>query len=309
MSCAWWGLTSICWPRALPRMPGCCSPPSCASSSPISATRSSPRRRWPPPASAFPGCCPRTCAPSWPRSPRRSRCRSRSTACSGPWRRRPPGWGCSPAAIWAARCAPSSPRRGSRSRPRRWPPCPPRWGSSTSLCPTRTRSWWRPSTPSLDGSMIGAPVAVSEQVAELHRQALVIDLHNDLLTKISHVSYDLAARHRPAAFWNPLRLDLDLPKIRAGGIDALGCALFAGFRVGAPRRFWRQLERAAALVAQHPDQLALIDSAAGLRGARAAGRTGLFLGVEGSYVVDQDLDPSLDRLARAGVRYLGPLWE
>jgi membrane dipeptidase len=157
--------------------------------------------------------------------------------------------------------------------------------------------------------MIGAPVAVSEEVAELHRQALVVDLHNDLLTKVSHVSYDLAARHRPAAFWNPFRLDLDLPKIRAGGIDVLGCALFAGFRVDAPRRFWRQLDHARRLVQEHADALALADSPAALRAARAAGRTALFLGVEGSYVVEQNLEPALERLAGAGVRYLGPLWE
>jgi membrane dipeptidase len=157
--------------------------------------------------------------------------------------------------------------------------------------------------------MIGAPVAVSEEVAELHRQALVIDLHNDLLTKVSHVSYDLANRHRPAAFWNPFRLDLDLPKIRAGGIDVLGCALFAGFRVGAAGRFWRQIDHARRLVEEHPAELALVDSAVGVRAAQETGRTALFLGVEGSYVVEQDLEPSLDRLAAAGVRYLGPLWE
>jgi membrane dipeptidase len=157
--------------------------------------------------------------------------------------------------------------------------------------------------------MIGAPIAVTEEVAELHRQALVIDLHNDLLTKVSHVSFDLAARHRPAAFWNPFRLDIDLPKIRAGGIDVLGCALFAGFRLDAPRRFWRQIDHARRLIEQHPQELALVDSPAALRSAHASGRAALFLGVEGSYVVEQDLEPAVTRLAAAGVRYLGPLWE
>jgi membrane dipeptidase len=157
--------------------------------------------------------------------------------------------------------------------------------------------------------MIGAPVAVSDEVAELHRRALVIDLHNDLLTKITHVSFDLGIRHRPAMFWNPFRLDLDLPRIRAGGIDALGCALFAGFRLDASRRFWRQLDGARQLVDRHADALTLVDSAPSLETARSGGRTGLFLGVEGSYVVERDLDPAVERLAAAGVRYLGPLWE
>jgi membrane dipeptidase len=157
--------------------------------------------------------------------------------------------------------------------------------------------------------MIGAPIAVSEEVAALHRQALVIDLHNDVLTKISHASFDFATRHGSAAFWNPFRLDLDLPKIRAAGIDALGCAMFAGFRLDAGRRFWRQLDQARKLVEAHPQDLALVRTAADLQAARAAGRVSLILGVEGSYVVEEALEASVERLAAGGVRWFGPLWE
>jgi membrane dipeptidase len=35
----------------------------------------------------------------------------------------------------------------------------------------------------------------------------------------------------------------------------------------------------------------------------------IFLGVEGSYVVEEDLEPSVARLGAAGVRFFGPLWE
>jgi membrane dipeptidase len=157
--------------------------------------------------------------------------------------------------------------------------------------------------------MIGAPVAVSEEVAALHREALVIDLHNDVLTKISHASFDFASRHGSAAFWNPFRLDLDLPKIRAAGIDALGCAMFAGFRLDASRRFWRQLDQARTLVQSHPHDLALVRTAADLASARAAGKVSLILGVEGSYVVEESLESSVERLAAGGVRWFGPLWE
>jgi membrane dipeptidase len=157
--------------------------------------------------------------------------------------------------------------------------------------------------------MIGSPIVVSEEVADFHGSALVIDLHNDLLTKVTHASFDLEALHSPALFWNPFALDLDLPKIRSGGIKALGCALFAGFRLDAGRRFWRQLAGARRLVEEYPGDLAIFDSVEGLARARDSGRTGLFLGVEGSYVVERDLEPSLARLASGGVRYLGPLWE
>ena len=35
----------------------------------------------------------------------------------------------------------------------------------------------------------------------------------------------------------------------------------------------------------------------------------LFLGVEGSYAIDDDVEAGVARLAEAGVMFLGPLWE
>ena len=157
--------------------------------------------------------------------------------------------------------------------------------------------------------MRGHPVEVSAEVAELHGDAFVLDLHNDALTKLTHSAYDFTREHAPATFWNPLRLDLDVPRIRRGGIDALGCLMFAGFHVDRDRRFWRQLECARRLAADHPDQITLARSAEEMRAARAAGRIALFLGVEGSYAVDDDVEAGVARLADAGVRFLGPLWE
>jgi membrane dipeptidase len=158
----------------------------------------------------------------------------------------------------------------------------------------------------------GFPIEVSADAAAAHAGALVVDLHNDLLTKLTHSRYDFARAHSPAAIYNPLRLDLDLPRIRAGGIAALGCLMFSGFRIDpGHRRFWRQLDRANRLAAEHADSLVLARTVADIRGAHAAGRVALFLGVEGSYAIDDapDVDAGAQRLAEAGVLFLGPLWE
>jgi membrane dipeptidase len=157
--------------------------------------------------------------------------------------------------------------------------------------------------------MRGHPVEVSAEVAEFHREAFVLDLHNDALTKLTHTGYDFSREHGPATFWNPLRLDLDVPRIRRGGIDALGCLMFAGFHVNRQRRFWRQLECARRLATLHPADIALVRSPAEMRAARAGGRIALFLGVEGSYAIDDDVEGGVARLAEAGVRFVGPLWE
>src|SRR5205814_4324043 len=131
-----------------------------------------------------------------------------------------------------------------------------------------------------DAPMRGHSVDVSAEVAAFHRDAFVLDLHNDALTKLTHSAYDFAREHGPATFWNPLRLDLDLPRIRRGGIDALGCLMFAGFRFDrSRRRFWRQLDCARQLADRHAGALALARTADDIRAARASGRLALFLGV------------------------------
>jgi membrane dipeptidase len=156
----------------------------------------------------------------------------------------------------------------------------------------------------------GHPVEVSAEAAAAHAAALVVDLHNDVLTKLTHSRYDFAREHPPASFYNPLRLDLDLPRIKRGGIDALGCLMFAGFRFDSGRRrFWRQLDRARELAADHPDAITLARNSDEIRAAHEAGRLALFLGVEGSYAIDDDVEAGVGRLAEAGVCFLGPLWE
>lgn len=158
--------------------------------------------------------------------------------------------------------------------------------------------------------MRGFPVEVSPEVAEFHQQAFVFDLHNDLLTKLTHFPHDISKENGTATFWNPLRLDLDLPRIRRGGIDALGCLLFSGFRFDAGRRrFWRQLEHARHLATIHAAQLALARGTADIESARGRGQVAMMLGVEGSYAIDDDVDGGVERLAEAGVRFIGPLWE
>jgi membrane dipeptidase len=156
----------------------------------------------------------------------------------------------------------------------------------------------------------GFSVDVSPEVAAFHRDTFVFDLHNDLLTKLTHFPHDIAKENGTATFWNPLRLDLDLPRIRRGGIDALGCLLFSGFRFDSGRRrFWRQLEHARHLADRHADALVLARDTVEIEAARAAGRVALILGVEGSYAIDADVEAGVERLAAAGVRFIGPLWE
>jgi membrane dipeptidase len=154
--------------------------------------------------------------------------------------------------------------------------------------------------------MIGSAVSVGADVAAFHRRALVLDLHNDLLTKLVLRGGDLSRRHRAQAFYDPLAFDIDIPKLKEGGVDGIGCLLFAGFSLMAKKRFWRQLQAFEALFARHPE-LRRARTADDIRQAKAAGQIALWLGVEGAVSVEDDA-LALERLAAAGVRFFGPCW-
>src|SRR5262245_14996584 len=101
--------------------------------------------------------------------------------------------------------------------------------------------------------MIGPAIDVSDEVAAFHRNAIVIDLHNDLLTKLVLRGGNLGRRHGAQVFYNPLAFDIDVPKLHEGGVDAIGCLLFSGFGLFRKRWFWRQLEVFESLFARHPE--------------------------------------------------------
>ena len=110
----------------------------------------------------------------------------------------------------------------------------------------------------------------------------MLDLHNDVLTKLTHMpGYDFSRAHAPATFYNPLRLDLDLPRIRRGGIDALGCLMFAGFRFDVAPPLLAPARLRAQAGERHADAIALARTADDIRAARARGQAGAVPGRRG----------------------------
>ena len=154
--------------------------------------------------------------------------------------------------------------------------------------------------------MYGAAVPVDDEVARFHRDALVVDLHNDLLTKLVLRGGNLGKRHGAQAFYNPLAFDIDVPKLKEGGVDGLGCLLFAGMGYMAKKRFWAQLDEFEKLLAANPE-LMRARTAADLKRAKAEGRIALYLGIEGALPIEEDL-AALGKLREAGVCFFGICW-
>jgi membrane dipeptidase len=176
-----------------------------------------------------------------------------------------------------------------------------------------------------------APRAPSPDAAvrDLHREAIVVDGHNDVTSFILDYRYDLGmdgadpAKRAAARYWVPfirrmlpepsgdaLRTSTDLRRMREGGLDAQFFSIYAD-----PRRFGdapreRALAMIAALeeqVARHSDQLELARSAADVRRIVADGRIAALMGLEGGHAIENDLAHLRDFYAR-GIRYMTLTW-
>ena len=134
-------------------------------------------------------------------------------------------------------------------------------------------------------------------VDELHRDAVVLDAHNDLLM--------LVARRPPEA-WVPYFRDRWLPQLRAGGVDVQVLPVFIDdeFRPeGSLRETLRMVEAAHRIAEGCADEVALCVDGAQVDAALASGRIALVLALEGCPQVDDDIE-LIQTLFRLGVRVI-----
>jgi membrane dipeptidase len=131
-------------------------------------------------------------------------------------------------------------------------------------------------------------------MTDLHHEARVVDLHNDLILLVDHFD----RRGQPgyfAEFW--------LPELQSGGVDVQVLPVWIDEQFqseGALRRTLLLVERIHRLVDEH-HQLQLCLTGADIDAATAAGRIAVVIALEGAHGIGQD--PQLvSSLYRIGVR-------
>ncbi|MCC7054019.1 MAG: dipeptidase [Gemmatimonadaceae bacterium] len=152
---------------------------------------------------------------------------------------------------------------------------------------------------------------VSPHAMRVWREAIVLDTHNDMPTKVADERYDADIRN-PIGF-GPGKGSTDYPRLLQSGITGV---FFSAF-VDAPYAFMRpdsSFARAMLLTSQvhafvrrHPDRLLFATSGADLRRAKREGRVAVFVGVEGGHAIQGSI-ARLRRLHAAGVRYMTLTW-
>ncbi len=168
-----------------------------------------------------------------------------------------------------------------------------------------------------------------EQAEGIRRDAIVVDGHNDVTTFILDYGFDLGmdgadpAKRDATLYWIPglrrllpqprgdeLRMDTDLRRLRAGGVDAQFFSIFSHPRylpADAKRRALDMIQVVYEQVKRHPDDLELARSAADVRRIVAQGRIAALMGLEGGHAIEDDL-ANLREFYELGVRYMTLTW-
>lgn len=144
--------------------------------------------------------------------------------------------------------------------------------------------------------------------AALHERLFTIDTHIDTPTaRLMRDGWDFAAPHDFAAGGS----QCDLPRMRAGGIDALVMAVYSAQAARTPEGFAAVHDRAVAVcertrevIRQNTGVCGLALTGADALRLKAGGRRALFLGIENSYPLGRDAG-HVAKFHRLGVRMLG----
>lgn len=145
-------------------------------------------------------------------------------------------------------------------------------------------------------------LGVSKEAIEIYASSDVIDLHVDTFIWTRVFGYDLRRRHSLGLFGRHFYGHTDFPRILEAGLTGATWIITTNpFKPPRMRRnaFFENLEHIKAIFAEVPEQFALVRSRAEYDAARAAGKHGAFLGIQGGNCLSYDL-ADLDRIPGVG---------
>lgn len=135
-------------------------------------------------------------------------------------------------------------------------------------------------------------LGIAREAVDLYLASDVIDLHVDSFIWQRAFGYDLRRRHGHGPFGARYFSQVDFPRIREAQVTGATWVITTNpfrSRRTRPETFVGNLARLRATLASLPDDFAVVRNAAEYRAARAAGRHGAFLGIQGGNALDRDL--------------------
>lgn len=148
-------------------------------------------------------------------------------------------------------------------------------------------------------------ITLSDEALRIHREALVIDGHNDMPGNI----LDKALNARPGFSLNESQPELhtDIPRLRQGGVDAQVFVAYISpdhIRTGGGNQAClTQIELLHSLVKASPESLQLAKTAGDISEIVGQGKIAALVGVEGGHAMENDLE-NLERYRDLGACYM-----
>ena len=152
--------------------------------------------------------------------------------------------------------------------------------------------------------------ALRERAARIHREAIVIDTHNDVTSAILDEAFDLGMNGIGAD--GKLKTHTDLKRMKAGGLDAQFFAVYVGREYvnrraeeggGSARRALDMIDIVYEQVRRHPDVLEMAFTADNIRQIARKGKIASLMGIEGGHAIEDSLG-ALRMFYRLGIRYM-----
>ncbi|MCC6537485.1 MAG: membrane dipeptidase [Bryobacterales bacterium] len=142
-----------------------------------------------------------------------------------------------------------------------------------------------------------ATAQISDEARRLHQDAFVFDGHIHVINRQFHDGTDIGQRLKGG--------QMDLPRAKAGGVDAMFFSLFIPEQYYPPRfetqHALRLMDKALEQIRRNEDKIAIARKAADLDRIRRTGKIAAVLDLEGGFNLDGDVRV-LQRLYNMGLR-------
>jgi membrane dipeptidase len=146
-----------------------------------------------------------------------------------------------------------------------------------------------------------------KKALRIHQRVFTVDTHCDTPFKLLEKGWDIGAYHQPGLDDSGCQ---DLPRMKAGGLDASFFAVFVGQGKRTPEGHAKAKDKAVAILdamdamfAKYPGLCALALTPRDAKALEKEGKRAIFIGMENGYPLGHDI-ALLDYFYKRGVRYV-----